>query len=118
MEEHQLGHQDWTPVYVRANKELNKTPEQRDKEKKREENQVKFASENKIEKQIEEGNLKHKKMDVSFGKDLQKKRLSKGLTQKSLAQKLNIPVKDINDIEAGKAKHNPGLMNKINRVMK
>ena len=26
--------------------------------------------------------------------------------------------KDINDIEAGKAKHNPGLMNKINRIMK
>jgi ribosome-binding protein aMBF1 (putative translation factor) len=113
-----MEHQDWTPVYVRANKELNKTPEQKDKEKKREENQVKFASENKIEKQIEDGNLKHKKMDVSFGKELQKKRLGKGLTQKDLAQKLNIPAKDINDIEAGKAKHNPGLMNKINRTMK
>ena len=56
---------------------------------------------NKIEKQIEDGNLKHKKMDVSFGKELQKKRLSKGMTQKDLAQKLNIPVKDINDIESG-----------------
>ena len=57
-------------------------------------------------------------MDVSFGKDLQKKRLSKGYTQKDLAQKLNIPVKEINDIESGKAKHNPGLMGKINRIMK
>ena len=118
MEGQLIGHQDWTPVYIRANKELNKTPEQKDKEKIREDNQVKFASENKMEKQIEEGKLCHKKMDSSFGKDLQKKRLSKGMTQKNLAQKLNIPVKDINDIESGKAKHNPGLMNKINRVMK
>ena len=64
------------------------------------------------------GNLKHKKMDVSFGKELQKKRLSKGMTQKDLAQKLNIPVKDINEIEAGKAKHNGQLMGKIKRIMK
>ena len=113
-----MEHQDWTTVYTKANKEINKTPEQRKKEKEREINAVKFAKENKIEKQIEDGNLKHKKMDVSFGKELQKKRLSKGMTQKDLAQKLNIPVKDINDIEAGKAKHNPGLMSKINRIMK
>jgi ribosome-binding protein aMBF1 (putative translation factor) len=113
-----MEHQDWTPVYMKAAKEINKTPEQRKKEKEREVNAVKFSKENKIEKQIEDGNLKHKKMDVSFGKELQKKRLSKGMTQKDLAQKLNTPVKDINDIEAGKAKHNPILMNKINRVMK
>ncbi len=112
-----MEHQDWTPIYIRATTELNKTPQQKEKEKNREENKVKFAKENKIEKQIEDGNLKHKKMDVSFGKDLQKKRLSRGMTQKDLAQKLNIPAKDINDIEAGKAKHNPGLMNKINRSM-
>ena len=112
-----MEHQDWTPIYIRATTELNKTPQQKEKEKNREENKVKFAKENKIEKQIEDGNLKHKKMDVSFGKDLQKKRLSRGMTQKDLAQKLNIPAKDINDIEAGKAKHNPGLMYKINRSM-
>lgn len=109
-----MEHQDWNVIYTKANKELNKTPKDKEKEK----NALKFAKENKIEKQIEDGNLKHKKMDVSFGKELQKKRLSKGFTQKDLAQKLNIPVKDINDIESGKAKHNPGLMNKINRIMK
>jgi len=112
-----MEHQDWTPVYISANKELNKTPEQIEKEKKKEDNQVKFAKENKIEKQIEEGDLKHKKMDISFGKELQKKRVSKGLTQKTLAQNLNINVKDINEIESGRAVHNQGLMNKINRLM-
>ena len=78
-----MDHQDWTPIYTKASKEINKTPEQRKKEKEREVNAVKFAKENKIEKQIENGNLKHKKMDVSFGKELQKKRLSKGMTQKN-----------------------------------
>ena len=109
-----MEHQDWNVIYTKVNKELNKTEKDKEKEK----NALKFAKENKIEKQIEDGNLKHKKMDVSFGKELQKKRLSKGFTQKDLAQKLNIPVKNINDIESGKAKHNPQLMNKINRIMK
>jgi len=113
-----MDHQDWTTVYTKVNKELNKTPLEIKKEKEKKNNAIKFAKENKIEKQIEDGNLKHKKMDVSFGKDLQKKRLNKGMTQKDLAKKLNIPLKDINDIEAGKAKNNPGLMNKINRIMK
>jgi len=113
-----MDHQDWATIYTKANKEINKTPGERKKEKEREVNAVKFAKENKIEKQIEDGNLKHRKMDVSFGKELQKKRLSKGMTQKDLAHKLNIPAKDINNIEAGKAQHNPGLMNKINRIMK
>lgn len=113
-----MEHQDWNTVYTKANKEINKTPAERKKEKEIKKNAEKFAKENKIEKQIEDGNMKHKKMDTSFGKDLQKKRLSKGMTQKDLAQKLNIPLKDINDIESGKAKHNPGLMNKINRIMK
>ena len=113
-----LSHQDWDTIYLKGDIEINKTPEDRKKEKQNEINSVKFAKENKIDKQIEEGILKHKKMDSSYGKDLQKKRLNKGMTQKDLAQKLNIQVKDINEIESGKAKHNPGLMNKINRVMK
>ena len=45
-------------------------------------------------------------MDIEFGKTLQKYRISQELTQKDIAQKLNIPVKDINEIESGKMKHN------------
>ena len=72
----------------------------------------------KLEENVEEGKLSHKKMDLSFGKSLQKYRLSQGLTQKDLSTKLNIPVKDINEIESGKAKHNGPLMGKIKRLMK
>jgi|TARA_B110000971_G_scaffold219276_2_gene259990 ribosome-binding protein aMBF1 (putative translation factor) len=70
----------------------------------------------KLEEKIEEGKMTHKKMDSGYGIYIQKHRLSRGMTQKDLAQKINVPVKDINDIESGKAKHNGQLMNKINRV--
>ena len=39
------------------------------------------------------------------------------MTQKDIAQKLNIPAKDINEIESGKMKHNGQLMGKIKRLM-
>jgi len=64
-----------------------------------------------------QGKLTHKKMDKSFGKDLRQFRCSQGYTQKDLAHKLNIPVKDINEIESGKMKHNSQLMGKIKRLI-
>ena len=111
-----MEHQNWDTVYLKANKFI--------KEQKKEENKNKnpinenLSKEKKMEKKIEDGNMKHTKMNVNFGKNLQKLRLSKNLTQKDLANKLNIPVKTINDIESGKAKHNGQLMNKINRYFK
>ena len=39
------------------------------------------------------------------------------MTQKDLAQKLNIPVKMINEIESGKAIHNPQVISKIKRIL-
>jgi ribosome-binding protein aMBF1 (putative translation factor) len=104
-------HQDWEPVVVKKKKNnLNE-----DGTKKREYVKSKAT---KLEENVEEGKLSHKKMDLAFGKDLQKYRLSQGLTQKDLSTKLNIPVKDINEIESGKAKHNGQLMGKIKRSMK
>lgn len=109
-----MEHQNWDTVYLKANKFIK---EQKKQENKKPTNET-FSKENKINKKIENGEMKHDKMDVSFGKNLQKLRLSKNLTQKDLANKLNIPVKTINDIESGKAKHNGQLMNKINRYFK
>jgi|TARA_B110000914_G_C15103988_1_gene283028 ribosome-binding protein aMBF1 (putative translation factor) len=106
-----MEHQDWKAIVVKKkNNSLNE-----DGSKKKE--HVKSTA-TKLEENIEEGNLTHKKMDLSFGKDLQKYRLSQGFTQKDLANKLNIQVKDINEIESGKAKHNGPLMGKIKRIMK
>ena len=107
-----MEHQDWKQVVVNK-KKINSLKEDGTKKK-----EFVKSKETKLEENIDEGKLSHKKMDLSFGKDLQKYRLSQGLTQKDLSTKLNIPVKDINEIEAGKAKHNGPLMGKIKRLMK
>lgn len=103
-----MEHQDWDTFYI--------TP----KKNTQENNKKQFvkSKEQKMKDSEEEGKLSHKKMDSEFGKLLQKYRLSQGLTQKDIAQKLNIPVKDINEIESGKMKHNGQLMGKIKRFMK
>lgn len=102
-----MEHQDWDTVYI--------TP----KKPKKEDNKKQYikSKEQKMKDAEEEGKLTHKKMDVNFGKTLQKYRLSQNMTQKDIAQKLNIPVKDINEIESGKMKHNGQLMGKIKRLM-
>ena len=103
-----MEHQDWVIKTVK------KKSTQSDKDKK----QYVKSKEQKMSEAEEEGKLSHKKMDIEFGKTLQKYRLSQGLTQKDIAQKLNIPAKDINEIESGKMKHNGQLMGKIKRLMK
>lgn len=104
-----MEHQDWDTVYITPKK----TNQDDDKKK-----QYVKSKEQKLKEKEEEGKLSHKKMDSEFGKTLQKYRLSQNMTQKDIAQKLNIPAKDINEIESGKMKHNGQLMGKIKRLMK
>jgi len=103
-----MEHQDWVVKTVK------KKSTQSDEDKLK----YKKSKEQKMDEAEEEGKLSHKKMDLEFGKTLQKYRLSQSLTQKNMAQKLNIPAKDINEIESGKMKHNGQLMGKIKRLMK
>jgi ribosome-binding protein aMBF1 (putative translation factor) len=104
-----MEHQDWDTVYVTPKKKNNQTEDKKKPYVK--------SKEQKMNEKEEEGKLSHKKMDSEFGKSLQKYRLSQNMTQKDIAQKLNIPVKDINEIESGKMKHNGVLMGKIKRLM-
>jgi putative transcription factor len=106
-----MEHQNWDSIILN-----NKSTKSKSEDGTKKKEYVK-SKETKIEEDIEEGKLSHKKMDHAFGKTLQKYRLSQGLTQKDLATKLNVPVKDINEIEAGKANHNGQLMGKIKRLM-
>ena len=103
-----MEHQDWATKILNSKKPINQEGEKK---------QYKKSKEQKLNDAEEEGKLSHKKMDLEFGKSLQKYRLSQGLTQKDIAQKLNIPAKDINEIESGKMKHNGQLMGKIKRLM-
>ena len=106
-----LDHQDWDPIYVRAKKHIEKDNKEINTKIQQ------FSKINKIEQKIESGNLKHDKTPAEFGKLIQKKRLEKNMTQKYLAQKINIPVKTINEIESGRAKHNPQVVSKIKRIL-
>ena len=105
-----MEHQDWVVKTVKPknNQEGGKSNHSK---------QYVKSKEQKMNISEEQGKLSHKKMDLEFGKVLQKYRLSQGLTQKDIAQKLNIPTKDINEIESGKMKHNGQLMGKIKRLI-
>lgn len=102
-----MEHQDWNNFIVNPKGKNNNI----------EKKQYVKSKEQQMDENEENGKLSHKKMDSEFGKSLQKYRLSQNMTQKDIAQKLNIPVKDINEIERGKMKHNGQLMGKIKRLM-
>jgi len=107
-----LDHQDWKPVVVKTkqSKEEKKTTT-----KKLSEAQQKDI---KLLKQVEEDNLKHKKVPPEIRKLIQQKRGALKWTQKELAQRCNFQLNIINDIETGKANYNPQHINKIKRVLK
>ena len=102
-----MEHQDWDTVYVWANS-VKKTSEKKSGKVK--------SKEQKIDQKIEEGNFSHKKMDISYGRNIQKLRSAKGWSQKDLAQKLSISNKEIIEIENGTAKHNGRLMSRLNNL--
>ena len=111
-----MEHQDWDTIYVRADKVINQSKKEKDsgqKEKKINTHQINIK---KIEQKIEQGDLKHDKISPNLGKIIQQKRLEKNMTQKDLAQKINQPVKIINEIESGKANKNPQVVSKIKQI--
>ena len=109
----QLDHQDWKPVIVRTNK--SKEEDKKTTTKKLSEAQQKDI---KLLKQVEEDNLKHKKVPPEIRKQIQGRRCELKWTQKQLAQRCNFQVTIINDIETGKANYNPQHITKIKRILK
>ena len=110
-----MEHQDWDKIILRAKKE-NKLDTDKTQSQQTKSNFNNF--ENNLDKNIENGTMRTKKVEKDKSLSIQQKRLSKGLTQKDLANKLNIPVKTLNEIESGKAKHNPQIMSRLNRILK
>ena len=106
------GHQDWEPVVI-------KTKQSKEETKK---SSIKLSEshirDNKLLKQVENDELTHKKVSPELRKQIQQGRAALKLKQKDLAQKTNLPVSVINDIETGKAIYNPQHINKIKRVLK
>jgi ribosome-binding protein aMBF1 (putative translation factor) len=103
-----LGHQDWNNVVLHKKTD---TPlckpisqeQQRDI---------------KLLKKVENDELKHDKITIEIRTTIQQYRASQKWTQKDLANRCNLPVTVINEIESGKAIYNAQHINKIKRVLK
>ena len=102
-----MSHQDWKPVILT-----------KDTKKKEIKTRISKRGPSKLTKiDNETENFKIEKVSLKFKKELQKARLSKKMTQKELATKLNVQPKVINDYESGKATPNIQLIVKMDRIL-
>jgi len=69
----------------------------------------------KLDQETEE--LRHKTVDLSVGKAIQKGRQQKELTQKELATKINEKPQVVVEFEQGKALPNQAILSKMERVL-
>ena len=106
-----MEHQDWTPVILTKNPQKNYT------QKELEEHQKK--QEEKLKKKAEEDNEVKAPPKVSneLKKSLQQARISKKMSQKDLATKLNVPTKTITDYENGKIVPNNQFISKMEKIL-
>jgi len=113
-----MEHQDWEQYIIHCKGDKNNLNKDKEKKEKNNTGVNEFLKDNKLEKKVEEGVLKHDKVDKDLCKKIQQARLSMGLTQKDLANKLSLQASVINEIECGKAKYNPQQIVKIKRILK
>ena len=112
----QLEHQDWKPIIIK--KTDSKTTNSNTLSNTTKKLSVKQQTDIKLLKQADNDELKHKKVPPEVRKQIQQKRGVLKWTQKQLAQKCNLQVSIINDIETGKATYNPQHITKIKRILK
>ena len=110
----ELEHQDWKIIKVNNAKSVDPKENIINKKKKENPNIQKIKN---IEKKAADDDLKHNKIKTEVKQLIIKARISKCLTQKQLAQKCNLNIQIINDIETGKAIYNHIHINKIKRVL-
>ena len=110
-----LSHQDWETYYVHCKMSKPSNVKQTN-------NSIKKTNyvnkENKMDKQIEEGKMSHKKISTDLKDEFKKWRNSQGMTQKDVAVKLAVNHQVINKFETGQMNHDPKLVGKIKRLMK
>lgn len=107
-----LDHQDWKTIVVHKPKTSEKV---KNASKKPSNATLKNLS---IERKAEADDLHHKQLTLKLRQDIMKARTAKSLTQKQLANAINLPQQVISDIESGKAIYNTSHINKIKRYLK
>jgi ribosome-binding protein aMBF1 (putative translation factor) len=112
--EYILDHQDWKQVIINTQNKSKQT-NSKTNVKKLDSNTQKLM---KIEKKANNDELKHEKISNKLRTQIIQARNSKNLTQKQLANSINMPLQKISDIESGKAIYNAKDINKIKRYLK
>jgi putative transcription factor len=97
-----MNHQDWKPVVLR---------------KKTEHKTKRSVGNKKFHKLDSDDPDAPKKISLSAGKQIQQARCDKKLSQKQLAQLLNVKAQLITDYESGKAIPSRSVLNKLNRAL-
>ena len=100
-----MEHQDWKILYVKKPNKNNKNN-----------NSSKKGPSNSLDK-TNIDSFKNKKISSDISKKILQNRNSKNLTQKQLAQLINVKPSVINDYESGKAIPNPSILNKLKKII-
>tara|TARA_B100001057_G_C22010310_1_gene629521 strand:+ start:108 stop:464 length:357 start_codon:yes stop_codon:yes gene_type:complete len=103
-------HQDWKTIVVKKPKE-----NVANSKKKLSNTVLKNIS---IEKKADSDDLHHIQLTLELRQSIMKGRAAKSLTQKQLANAINLPIQIISDIESGKSIYNAGHINKIKKYLK
>jgi len=106
-----FDHQDWKDIVVRKNPDKTIVSNT----KKVDNATQKLIS---IENKADNDELKHDKITLELRVKIQQGRSSKGLTQKQMANNINMPLQKIQEIESGKAIYNGKDINRIKRFLK
>jgi ribosome-binding protein aMBF1 (putative translation factor) len=111
-----MSHQDWETVTF-SSKKTNKSSQTTDSTPKKPLANIQALKiENKVDNTDEK--LSVKKIDPSAVRAIIKSRGELGLTQKDLANKVNISDAVIKSIEQNKEPHNTALLNKLQKALK
>jgi putative transcription factor len=101
-----MNHQDWNPVIIHGKATPTKQPPHKHHERTK-------------EQKLEDEELgTHKKVPLSMAKMIQQGRIAKGFkTQKDLAIAVGVNVSIISSYESGRAIPDPGILQKLRRVL-
>ena len=109
-DEQYFDHQDWKQIVIKKKSK---------KEKKKNNKNQEYNKIKKLENQADTDQLQHNTYTPEFRKHMILHRTSVlNMTQKQLANRLNISEKVIKDIECGNAIYNASNYNKIKRLLK
>ena len=110
-----LDHQDWKQVVINPKKNTSSKQNTSKSTKVLSQTQQRETS---LLKKAENDDLKHTKITNELRTKIIQARASQKWKQKDLAQKCNLPISVINEIESGKAIYNPQHINKIKKILK